>query len=1718
MIIRFKRGQKSQGIPRGKLGEPLFQYDTGELYIGMGEDKDPVKISGISIYKQDTEPTSQKENDIWINTSTTPPKFYIYNSTDGWVQITEGQQVGELSDLMTKNKDTIVQQINELYSRVLGMISNFRYTILNDGTTIKLEWQNPNSPEFVQYELYVSETVDLLQLNRDECYSDPQITRIAYTQGTGMGNEDSYLFENAEIGKIYYFKIFQKFDFYETVLYSDGLYLKVKAEDVNPPDNLTDLRQVQLSNLVDLFWTNPANQDFAGIRLIRRSDRFPISEDDTVGNDVLVSDLTPDRVSYRDTLVENEKTYYYQLFPFDTSNNFNTNDQNKVIQKPSIYQIDDVSNFKQVSQNEGKNVLLTWVNPPDRTNENKFFHQREVYVSLKDLTTFTRDDCVSDNDVILIDNTVGTGQGKEDQILFDSSSYNVGDKLYFKIFTVYSYEGLFFYSLGVTTSTVLIDDVPPEQSIITNVVVLENSVKFNINDQVDEDWAGQYIVKKYGTNPPTSYQDYDYRWVYNIKNQYSTVQFVDDNVQIGENYTYKVFQFDQYNNINTTGNSITITVTPDVKQVSNFKQSTLQENTVQLSWLNPSEYDYPEWQGTVIVRKQGSEPTDVSDGITLFETTDRNISQFTDTSVQPSLTYYYRQFTYELVNGERVYNIDNKRVVSQIPFQIPPSDVSNVKIFVNKYDINSVYFSWSDPKDNDWYFTRLVRKEGNEPENHTDGVLVYTNNELDKYKDILFSDVNLNSDTSYFYGLFPQDNNFNYNYNYKTGEIKIPSSIDFTDVSQITPSTTDDGTTLVLNWNEPISIPNNYSVGSYYIFISKDDISNYSFKECYNNDYGKILYRLITNQTTIQQTGLEVGQQYYIKIFTVFLNNETTIQYLSEGITISYTMVDIEPPDTVSNFTITQGDREQYITWTDPDDPDWYGTLIVRKKESEPVDENDGTIIVNSTIKNAYQTNKFVDSELYNGVTYYYKQITYDKYGNYNRSLPQVSVTPYVVQKYPELENEVTLLNVQEDQQFEIKRESGEGYTGTVDVLKQDYTGFTQDITKTLQQFKFDDNIEINEHVPDDPVSKQLILKEKRINEIKFNEVYTNISDFINSYTETYYNEIINNKLLKFLKYINIFDPKLIFYSYLKVSYLKGNYILDQEGIKTVLDPNVVPFDDILFITQSDWVNNHYLTDLIKSLPDGGNYQIFLDDGIYLDIDGTWNDKSERLINKNITIIGNGYNTKLGLSSSTDTRWWTLFPNTGYMFRFVNIHFLDYGYTPITSADLNPQNTKIEYINCIFNGPNNVGSCSWGQSSLGTTFIFRNVFYRVIYYYTQQVYQTQVYDSIEYSSYGFSRNTIQGIKSNTVNYAYNFDSLSTPMETVKNQFSSYTANNQGPFQGYFPMDLMWKIIPFKNNKFLLTYDGNIYQYNFETHQFENTGISINQIDETIFEQYSYSQEEFNSILNDLYINYLTPQTKTELTTKNFEIPNVSNIDEINLTQDFNIQTDLNISNDVNVDNFQIVTLLPFTNSYLNSDSSTIYEYDFSTYKTNKNLNEGEIMYFSNTIDESYKFLFLDTQTGIVKFYNSTTQTFNDLNTPDQIQLSDFETYGINIKKLNEIINNIPNTFNLVQTQDLTFFIIISQIFISEPIMNLQENVSKINTIVLNEIGNTYLYLLSFDNGNTWKRFNIETGNFEIVNLEGISYNGNTADEISQQLSNYSIQETDTYLKVQVIVK
>lgn len=103
-----------------------------------------------------------------------------------------------------------------------------------------------------------------------------------------------------------------------------------------------------------------------------------------------------------------------------------------------------------------------------------------------------------------------------------------------------------------------------------------------------------------------------------------------------------------------------------------------------------------------------------------------------------------------------------------------------------------------------------------------------------------------------------------------------------------------------------------------------------------------------------------------------------------------------------SSFIAVPDNKAIILQWMDPDDfitsenysVIWKSSRVVRKVGGYPINENDGTIVVESSIRNQYMSTGFIDTGLVNGTKYFYRVFPCSNTGVYNHEIVEASATP----------------------------------------------------------------------------------------------------------------------------------------------------------------------------------------------------------------------------------------------------------------------------------------------------------------------------------------------------------------------------------------------------------------------------------------------------------------------------------------------------------------------------------------------------------------------------------------------------------------------------------------------------------------------------------------------------------------------------------------------------
>lgn len=147
-------------------------------------------------------------------------------------------------------------------------------------------------------------------------------------------------------------------------------------------------------------------------------------------------------------------------------------------------------------------------------------------------------------------------------------------------------------------------------------------------------------------------------------------------------------------------------------------------------------------------------------------------------------------------------------------------------------------------------------------------------------------------------------------------------------------------------------------------------------------------------------TGLEPATKYHFMITAE--DKAGNIGRTSDLTFTTSALPDLIPPANVSNFKAELGDKQITLTWKNPPDEDFAGVKIMRSTFFYPQDPLDGLPVYNG--KGEF----FIDTEVENGVRYYYTAFTYDTSGNFSSgavasAVPQPPEIPPVIPPPPEI-------------------------------------------------------------------------------------------------------------------------------------------------------------------------------------------------------------------------------------------------------------------------------------------------------------------------------------------------------------------------------------------------------------------------------------------------------------------------------------------------------------------------------------------------------------------------------------------------------------------------------------------------------------------------------------------------------------------------------------------
>ncbi|MBK5239843.1 hypothetical protein [Clostridium sp.] len=617
---------------------------------------------------------------------------------------------------------------------------------LNITTAIQIiyNWTNPTITNgFVKTVLFIStEDISASTYVFDLANVSGNIQKVK--QGGTQGTSDSFAFDCTK-DLTYYSKIFVVYDFGNGEVYSSGKNLTTTVVDTTPPVNPTSITAIAGNGQITVNWIDSISADTLGY-LVRWQNSAFITTDKTEGNMLTDVGVGIHNVIHSGLSNTGSPMYYYKIFAYDNSKiaNYNTSNVNTCSATLDGTPPLDVGTISQLALNQS--IKVTW-----QTNDNSTIDWKGVRLVIKQGVDYPSN--ITDGTFIDIFNIA-------------TKTYSFGGLINNQTYSIQLFP--FDTNLNYNTNTInRVQGTPFASALnnllsftcknITNGLQIETDYKINyapngttyqstkiygskltnLDGKTMVDCAGDSTVFLLKTDTTTTQGS---SGTYVLSNTDTNLPFA-----LGDMVYFKGFMV--YLEGSSVGVSNGITAqdqTPPSVVTSLVARSG--DSQIILSWINPTD---PDFVGVKILRKEGSYPTSITDGILVY--TGANTA-YTDTTVINGTTYYYRVFPYDQSGN---YNTTGTgQEVTATPQLVLAGAISN---FTATSGNSQIVLSWINPTDEVFIGVKILRQTSTYPTSVTDGTVVYAG------ANTTYTDNTVVNGTTYYYRAFPYDINNNYN-------------------------------------------------------------------------------------------------------------------------------------------------------------------------------------------------------------------------------------------------------------------------------------------------------------------------------------------------------------------------------------------------------------------------------------------------------------------------------------------------------------------------------------------------------------------------------------------------------------------------------------------------------------------------------------------------------------------------------------------------------------------------------------------------------------------------------------------------------------------------------------------------------------------------------------------------------------------------------------------
>jgi hypothetical protein len=513
---------------------------------------------------------------------------------------------------------------------------------------VNLGWRNPASADFAGVRLVRT---------TGSPPTGPGVGSLVYA-GLGTNITDSGL----NNGTFYYYKAYS---FDAAPNYSIGTAASALPLNTLPPGNVTGIAAIAGDERITLSWINPTGGDFVGVRVQRKVGAAPSNPAD--GTTVYAGNAT----GLTNLALVNGTEYFYRLYSYDEVPNYAGGVATSAI-PADVTPPGSISNLVIVPVLG--NISIRWANPADADLAGARV--------LRKATGYP----TNATDGILVYQGFGTNTG--DTALSDGVDTNY--------YRVYAFDEVPNYAVGVTGLF-----VRPRPVTNVRAVAGDELAILSWTNPVTGNFSGVRIQRTAGVAPSNAF---DGLTVYEGLGTSFTNVGLANNTQ----FFYSLFAFDALPHFSSavTTSAVPADVTAP-SAVSSFTVSAV-PGGIGLSWANPSDTDLA---GVRIQRKPTGYPTNVTDGITVFQGAATNAM---DTSIADGVaTNFYRAFAFDEVPN---YSTGMNGLLARQP---------NVTGLTATSGDQKTTLTWTNPGGAGFAGVRIQRDIGRTPTNTLDGTNVF---------------------------------------------------------------------------------------------------------------------------------------------------------------------------------------------------------------------------------------------------------------------------------------------------------------------------------------------------------------------------------------------------------------------------------------------------------------------------------------------------------------------------------------------------------------------------------------------------------------------------------------------------------------------------------------------------------------------------------------------------------------------------------------------------------------------------------------------------------------------------------------------------------------------------------------------------------------------------------------------------------------------------------